>query len=218
MNMLEFDSLYLGFGMHRVLSSVYMSCATGQIVGLLGRNGSGKSCMLQVVFGTRQAEFKSIRFNKSALMGNYLEKKVIAYLPQTDLLPSFLSFEKAIELYQADWNRMVDPFPELNHCLKRKPSEVSGGQRRLFEVLLILTSNHSFCLLDEPFSGLMPVHIERLKEVLKMEKQNKGIIITDHLHRQIRAVADHLYVLVNGVTYSVNDEQQLIALGYLNEL
>lgn len=218
MNTLEFDSVFLEFGMHRVLSSVYMSCTTGQIVGLLGRNGSGKSCMLQVVFGTRQAEFKSIRFDKSALMGNYLDKKVIAYLPQVDLLPSFMSFEKAIKLYESDWNKLVDLFPELKECLKRKPSEVSGGQRRLFEVLLILTSKHPFCLLDEPFSGLMPVHIEQLKEIFKMEKQNKGIIITDHLHRHIRDVADKLYVLTNGETYPVIDEQQLIALGYLNEL
>jgi ABC-type branched-subunit amino acid transport system ATPase component len=218
MNTLEFDSLYLEFGMQRVLSSVYMSCTTGQIVGLLGRNGSGKSCMLQVVFGTMKAEFKSIRFNKSALLGNYLEKKVIAYLPQVDLLPPFISFQKAIELFEVDQTKIIDHFPELKDHLIRKSSEVSGGQRRLFEVLLILNSKHPFCLFDEPFSGLSPVHVERLKEIFKTEKQNKGIIITDHLHRHIRDVADHLYVLVNGKTYPIKDEEQLIALGYLNEL
>ena len=95
-----------------------MSCSTGQIVGLLGRNGSGKSCLLQVVFGTMRGEFNSVLINISALIGNYLEKKVIAYLPQINLLPSFLSFEKAIELYEADWNKIVKPFPELKDCLR----------------------------------------------------------------------------------------------------
>ena len=96
-NTLEFDSLYLEFGFHRVLSSVYMSCATGQIVGLLGRNGSGKSCLMQVVFGTMGAESKSLRFNKIPLVENYLKKKVIAYLPQGHLLPPFISFKKALD-------------------------------------------------------------------------------------------------------------------------
>ncbi len=218
MNTLEFDSLYLEFGLHRVLSSVYMTCTTGQILGLLGRNGSGKSCLMQVVFGTMSAESKSVRFNKTPLIENYLKKQVIAYLPQSDLLPPFISFEKALALYGLEDGKIVDEFPELKECLKRKSSEVSGGQRRLFEVLLVLYSKHPFCILDEPFSGLMPIHVEKLKAVFEREKQRKGIIITDHLHRHIRDIADALYVLTDGKTYKIIDEEGLIELGYLNEL
>lgn len=217
MNTLEFDSLYLEFGLHRVLSSVYMSCSTGKIVGLLGRNGSGKSCLMQVVFGTMHAESKSVRFNRITLMDPCL-KKVIAYLPQTDLLPPFVTFEKACKLYGIEYQHFIDRFPELSDSLKRKSSEVSGGQRRLWEVLLVLYSSHPFCILDEPFSGLMPIHVEKLKEILIVEKHRKGIIITDHLHRHIRHIADDLYVLTNGKTYRVAEEEQLIELGYLTEL
>jgi ABC-type multidrug transport system ATPase subunit len=217
-NTLEFDSLYLEFGLHRVLSSVYMSCSTGQIVGLLGRNGSGKSCLMQVVFGTMNAENKSVRFNKIPLIENYVRKKVISYLPQTDMLPSFMTFGNALDLYEIDHQPLVDQFPELDDCLKRKSSEVSGGQRRFFEVLMVLHSRHPFCILDEPFSGLMPIHVEKLKEIFKEEKSRKGIIITDHLHRHIREIADELYLLTNGKTYKVLEEEQLIELGYVNEL
>jgi ABC-type multidrug transport system ATPase subunit len=217
-NTLEFDSLYLEFGLHRVLSSVYMSCSTGQIVGLLGRNGSGKSCLMQVVFGTMNAENKSVRFNKTPLIENYLKKKVISYLPQTDLLPSFMTFGKALDLYEINHHQLVDQFPELESCIKRNSSEVSGGQRRLFEVLMVLHSRHPFCILDEPFSGLMPIHVEKLKEIFREEKNRKGIIITDHLHRHIREIADELYVLTNGKTYKVLEEEQLIERGYMNEL
>jgi ABC-type multidrug transport system ATPase subunit len=216
MDTLEFDSLYLEFGMHRILSSVYMQCATGKIVGLLGRNGSGKSCLMQVVFGTMKAESKSVRFNKISLIENYIEKKVIAYLPQSDLLPPFISLEKAIALYGIDPQKIIAQFPEFKDCLARKSSQVSGGQKRLFEVLLILNSPHPFCILDEPFSGLMPIHIERLKEVITEVKHRKGIIITDHLHWHIRDIADDLYVLASGKTYKILEEQQLIELGYLN--
>lgn len=218
MDTLEFDSLYLEFGMHRVLSSVYMKCATGKIVGLLGRNGSGKSCLMQTVFGTMKAESKSVRFNKIPLIENYVKKKVIAYLPQADLLPPFISLEEALNLYGINQQIIIDQFPELKNCLARKSSEVSGGQRRLFEVLLILNCKHPFCILDEPFSGLMPIHIERLKELITEVKQHKGIIITDHLHWDIRDIADALYVLANGKTYKILEEEQLIELGYLNGL
>jgi ABC-type multidrug transport system ATPase subunit len=218
MNTLELDSLYLEFGLHRVLSNVYMTCTTGQIVGLLGRNGSGKSCLMQVVFGTMTAESKSVRFNKIPLIEDYLKKQLIAYLPQSDLLPPFISFEKALALYGLDDEKIVDEFPELKECLKRESSEVSGGQRRLFEVLLVLYSKHPFCILDEPFSGLMPVHVEKLKAIFESEKSRKGIMITDHLHWHIRDIADALYVLADGKTYKIIDEEGLIELGYLNEL
>ncbi len=215
---LEFDSLYLAFGTHRILSSIYVKCTTGQVVGLLGRNGSGKSCLMQIVFGNLSAESKSVRYNGTSLMGNYMNKKTIAYLPQFDLLPSFVTFEQAIKFYSVDKNKIKAGFPELLEVLKRKSSEVSGGQRRLFEVLLILHSQHPFCLLDEPFSGLMPVTIDRLKELILEERKNKGIIITDHLHRQIRTIADELYVLTNGTTYQIKNDEQLIEYGYLSEL
>ncbi|MBK8290091.1 MAG: ATP-binding cassette domain-containing protein [Flammeovirgaceae bacterium] len=215
---LEFDSLYLAFGTHRILSSIYVKCTTGQVVGLLGRNGSGKSCLMQIVFGNLSAESKSVRYNGTSLMGNYMSKKTIAYLPQFDLLPSFITFEQALKFYSVDKNKIKAGFPELLEVLKRKSSEVSGGQRRLFEVLLILHSQHPFCLLDEPFSGLMPVTIDRLKELILEERKNKGIIITDHLHRQIRTIADELYVLTNGTTYQIKNDEQLIEYGYLSEL
>jgi ABC-type multidrug transport system ATPase subunit len=218
MNTLEFDSLYLEFGMQRILSSIYMKCTTGQIVGLLGRNGSGKSCLMQIVFGTRIVESKSIRYNGTPLTGSYLTKKIIAYLPQSDLLPTFVTFKEALKLYDINEEKILTPFPEIADCLKRTSAEVSGGQRRLFEVLIILNANHPFCILDEPFSGLMPIHIEKLKELLILEKQRKGIVITDHLHRHIREIADELYVLTNGTAYKVKSEEQLLQLGYLNEL
>jgi ABC-type lipopolysaccharide export system ATPase subunit len=65
---------------------------------------------------------------------------------------------------------------------------------------------------------LMPIHVEKLKEIFREEKNRKGIIITDHLHRHIREIADELYVLTNGKTYKVLEEEQLIERGYMNEL
>lgn len=106
---------------------------------------------MQVVFGTMSAESKSVRFNNTPLIENYIKKQVIAYLPQCDLLPPFISFENALTLYELDDRKIFDEFPELEECLKRKSSEVSGGQRRLFEVLLVLYSNSRFVFWMNPF-------------------------------------------------------------------
>ncbi len=218
MNTLEFDSINLSYGLHTILSSVHMKCITGNIVGLLGRNGSGKTSLLQSVFGTLSTENKSIRINQERLCSNYLSKKLIGYLPQCDLIPSFLTFSSALKLYNIDFSKLESSFPELGKILNKKTNEVSGGQRRLFEVLLILYSNHLFSLFDEPFTGVMPIHIERLIRIFAEEKSKKGIILTDHSHRYIREICNQLYVLANGQTYRITDDSQLIRYGYLNEL
>jgi ABC-type multidrug transport system ATPase subunit len=218
MNTLEFDSLYLEFGLHRVLSSIHMKCSTGKLVGLVGRNGSGKSCLMRIVQGSMKAESSSVRFNGKALVGDYFNQQIIGYLPQDNLLPSFVTFSQAIKLYQVDYAKILTQFSEAKNFINRKSSEVSGGQRRFFEALLLIYSYHPFCIMDEPFSGLMPVHVEQLMLILQEEKRNKGFIITDHLHRSIRSISDDLYVLTNGKTHKISSEQQLLELGYLNEL
>lgn len=218
MNKLEFDGISLKFGFHQVLSSVHMTCETGQVVGLLGRNGAGKSCLMRIVFGSMRSETKSVRCNGKHLSGNYMNKRIAGYLPQGDLLPDFITFEQALNLYEIGFEKILDVYPDATDLLKRKAYEVSGGQRRLFEALLILFARHPFCFLDEPFSGLMPIHIERLTEIIQEVKLRKGILISDHLHRQVRGIADKLYDLTNGKTYLIKSNEQLIELGYLTEL
>jgi ABC-type lipopolysaccharide export system ATPase subunit len=215
MHTLEFDSLYLEFDLRNVLSSVYMKCQTGNVVGLLGRNGSGKSCLMKIVFGSMQAEHKSIRIDGRYYPGNTLKETRITYLPQENFIPSFLTLKQALDLYRISPQYLIHHFPEFEKFLHLKAAELSGGYRRLAEVLMILQTPSWFSILDEPFSGLMPVHIETLRGIINIEKQEKGIIITDHLHRHVRGMADQLFVLTNGQTYKITDPDQLILLGYL---
>ncbi len=215
-SLLEFDSIFLEFDLHRVLSSVAMKCQVGEVVGLLGRNGSGKSCLMKVVFGSMSAEHKSVRIDGKALAGNYLSKKQIAYLPQDSLIPTFLPIDKALSLFQVDKQKILQVFPHLENALTQKPAEFSGGSIRLIETLMILFSNRQFCILDEPFSGIMPVHIEVIKKVIQEQKQKKGIIITDHLYRQVTEITDRLYVMRDGQTYPLKTADQLIDFGYIS--
>jgi len=217
-NILEFDSLTLSFDGLKILSSIYMQCQQGEVVGLLGRNGSGKSSLMKVVFGTLDAEYKSVRVNGVSIHGNYDQKRIIAFLPQDKLIPSYVSLRTAFRLFEIDIDEIISVAPAIKEFFNFKSQELSGGSLRLIEALLILYSPAPFCILDEPFTGLMPVHIETLKNIISKSKDRKGIIISDHMHRHVTELSDRLYLLTNGKTYEVKERERLVELGYLNSL
>lgn len=213
---LEFDSIQLSFGDKSILSSVYMFSETGSITGLLGRNGCGKTTLMRIVFGSLSWEQKSVRIDSISIGNNYLPRQLITYLPQDQLIPDYLTIAKAFSLYNISEAEVVEDFPEAEAMMDYHPSQLSGGYRRIFEVILTLRSKALFCLLDEPFTGLTPVYIERIKGMLQKAKAHKGIIITDHMHRHVVELSDNLYLLANGQTYHVRDMEQLVTLGYVN--
>lgn len=215
-HVLEFDSLELRYDTRSILSSIYMKCEVGEVVGLLGRNGSGKSSLMKIVFGSLRGDHQSIRIDGVQLPANYMVKRLIGYLPQENLIPSNISIRKAIKLFDIDEEEILLQFQEIKNLLHLNIKQLSGGYQRIIETLLILKCRGHFCILDEPFSGLMPQYVERLKQIINTEKAKKGIILTDHLYRHVVSITDRLYVLANGKTYVVNNEEDLIARGYLN--
>lgn len=215
-DVLEFDGIELNYGTRRILSGVHMKCAVGEIVGVLGRNGSGKSSLFKVVIGSQAATYRSVRVNGNPVPSDFIRKRLIAYLPQSDLVPPYVTIGKAIDLFEIDKTEVLQLFPELEKQLSLRPNELSGGYRRLVELMLVLKSRSRFCLLDEPFSGVMPVHVERIQQLLKDSCKDKGIILTDHLYRNVMATAGKVYILANGTTYPVRHDDDLVLRGYLH--
>lgn len=84
---LEADSVRYRIGERQLLADVYLTCATGEIVGLLGRNGCGKSTLLQIIFGIRHTDNKHIRIDGQVYAAPYKVPGQLAYLPQHDFLP-----------------------------------------------------------------------------------------------------------------------------------
>ena len=218
MNTLEIDSIELSLDGRKILSNVYLQCKVGEVIGLLGRNGSGKSSLMKVAFGSMGATHYSVRVNGISLNGGQINQRAIAYLPQEGLIPSFLSIRKAIKIYGLKEADIVEQFPETQPLINLRPRQISGGYLRIIEGLLVLRSQHPFCILDEPFTGLMPLHIDKMIQLISETKREKGIIITDHLYRHVLSVADHLYLINNGQTYKIKNTDDLIARGYVNSL
>ena len=157
---LEADGIRIAFGGREVLASIYLRVQTGQIVGLLGRNGSGKSVLLQTIFGARAVADASVRVNGRRVVPAFREPGLLNYLPQEPLLPPSLTLARAARLLGVDIERATARFPELRPQFGLRLGELSGGSARLVQALLLLHADTAFSLFDEPFSGVMPVHVE----------------------------------------------------------
>jgi lipopolysaccharide export system ATP-binding protein len=211
---LEADSILLEFGLKRVLSDIYLKCETGTITGLLGRNGQGKSCLLNIIYGSLEATSKSIRFDKVAVFNAFKQPRLLSYLPQFNFIPRFLSVKRVFSDFKLDYAEFETFFPEFRDRGQSTIKNLSGGQRRVVETYILIKSRSQFTLLDEPFTHLMPLQIEKIKDLLLAEKSRKGFIITDHLYKQVTEVADRLYILNDGKLHLAGGIEDVEKLGY----
>jgi len=200
-----------------VLQNVYLKNETGKITGILGRNGCGKTCLMNSIYGELDINEKSVRLNGKVITEGFRNPYNFRYLPQFDYIPPILKVERIFKDFDLDFSRFIHHFPEFEKYYQLKLHRLSGGERRIIEVYAILASKTKFCMMDEPFSQIMPVYVETFKTILKIEKENKGIIITDHLYQHVTEICDDLYVIVNGKTYLPRDLNDLKLLGYINK-
>lgn len=214
---LYIDSVNHRFGNTEVLSSVYLNCKIGEIVGLLGRNGSGKSTLLKIIFGAISPRYKHLKIDGEFTSKPYLTGKV-AYLPQVYFMPHNLRVIDLVNLFTKTYKAQLLGVEVIRTNLAMKLGDLSGGNRRLVEALLIIYSDAKYVLLDEPFSQLGPIIIETLKEHIKNFNQHKGFIITDHYYQQILSVSTRVVLLNFGCNYSITTEEDLVLNGYLPNL
>ncbi|HEY3371097.1 MAG TPA: ATP-binding cassette domain-containing protein [Prolixibacteraceae bacterium] len=213
---LEVDSIILEFDIKRVLQDVYLQIETGKITGILGRNGCGKTCLMNIIYGELEAHGKSIRMDGQAIFNGFRDPGTFRYLPQFSFIPKSLKINRIFKDFKLDFSQFIVEFPEFEKYYTVKLKRLSGGEQRIIEVYSILASKTRFCMLDEPFSHVMPVHVETLKRILIHEKGNKGILITDHLYQHITDISDDLYVLANGKTYLTKGLSDLRTFGYVH--
>lgn len=214
---LEVDSIILEFGVKRVLQDVYLKSESGKTTGILGRNGAGKSCLMNIIYGELKTNNKSVRLNGKAIFDASRNPENLRYLPQFNFIPKSIKISRIFKDFNLNFTEFTAYFPEFEKYYNDKLKNLSGGEIRIIEIYAILASKTKFCMLDEPFSQVMPKHVSTIKHLINNEKKNKGIIITDHLYEHIIDICDEIYVIADGKTYLTKDRSDLIRLGYINE-
>ena len=214
-NTLLVDSVHLEFANHTVLQSAFITSETGKVTGVLGRNGSGKSCLFKCIMGGIKPQNLFIRFNDEtdadyAHIGNRVK-----YLPQNTFMPPKMTLDEAFRLYGVDYDGLVRFDPKFHPFQRKQFRDLSGGEARIVEMYLIIKSPADFCILDEPFSNIAPVYVEKMQKLILEEKAHKGIIVSDHLYKAIIQVSDDLFLLRDGYTFPIKSRDDLVGHGYI---
>ena len=198
------DSITLSFGRQNVLNGAWLRSQTGMVTGLLGRNGSGKSSMFRAVMGQLRAQNCFVRVDSwlpwsvtGGLFRNSSVARCLKYLPQGNFLPPKMTLRRIFEYYAMDYGELSEAFPQFAQYQDAQVRELSSGE-----------------VLDEPFSFLAPVAVERIQDLIRRQKSSKGIILSDHNYNAILEVSDEVLLLSDGYVHQVRDRSDLVRYGY----
>lgn len=214
---LVIDSAQCSFWGKQILNSVYLNCRVGETVGILGRNGAGKSVLLKMIFGIVKGQFKHLTVKGKRVDKGYLTKE-IAYLPQDRLFPPDCKVDFLVELMTNIYREKLLRNEYIQKYLNMKLKDLPDGVVRYIETLLILYTDSTFVLLDEPFAHVAPILRDDLIGEIQKLKDTKGIIVTDHNYREILAISDRIVLIHNGSNYQIKNEQDLATHGYISGL
>ncbi|MRX41810.1 ATP-binding cassette domain-containing protein [Flavobacterium sp. LC2016-23] len=220
MNVLEIKNVNKSFKEKQIFKNLSFQFYTGEINAIFGRNGSGKSTLLKLIYGTLKSDNIEIRINEEFIKeSNVILDNRIGYLPQKNFLPKRLKVSEIIFMYFNDEDKQDKIFyaPRINNIQNRKIWELSLGERRYLEIILLGNLNHNFLLLDEPFSMVEPLFVEIIKDFLNNIKETKGIILTDHYYEDAMQIANKIFLIKEGHKINIHDKNDLVYHGYLSQ-
>jgi lipopolysaccharide export system ATP-binding protein len=213
MRTLVTEEIGKAYGGRQVVRGVSLEINQGEVVGLLGPNGAGKTTSFYMIVGLVRPDSGRILTDGNDITRTpmYLRAREfgISYLPQEPSIFRKLSVEENIlavlETQHITWEarRKVSEnlIAQLNlgHVRKTQGYALSGGERRRVEIARCLAIGPAFILLDEPFSGIDPIAVLELQQIIFELKANGiGVLITDHNVSETLSVTDRAYILIDG--------------------
>ncbi len=176
-----------------VVDRVSLDIQRGEVVGLLGPNGAGKTTSFYMIVGLLRADGGRI----------FLEGREVTDLPMyMTVEDNLLAILESPDLsHDERRDRLKDLLAELDltRLARHKAYTLSGGERRRLEITRALVTNPRYLLLDEPFTGVDPIAIGDIQEIVsQLKERGIGVLITDHNVRETLAITDRAYILHNG--------------------
>src|SRR5690348_5996964 len=216
----ELSKAYRG---RRVVDNVNLEIRQGEVVGLLGPNGAGKTTTFYILVGLAPADFGRVMLDEGDIsdLPMYLRARSgISYLPQEPSVFRQLTVEEnlqaVLETLPLTPEQQRDRLEELlaqmglEAVRHNRAYTLSGGERRRLEIARSLTLQPSFILLDEPFSGIDPLTVKDLQEIIRnLADSGIGVLITDHNVRETLTVTDRAYILKSGKMFRKGRPEEL---------
>ncbi len=211
MSLLELKNLGSGYGNKQVLFDVTLSVARGEVALLIGSNGSGKSTLLKAVCGLAAVWDGSIEYDGGLLqskekttMTHTLLAKGIQYVPQKNELFNDATVMENIQyalLHLGNRKEMVkrteevlDAIPSLKSMVKQRAAKLSGGERKLLTLGMVMANRPKLLLYDEPLAGLSEDNIPMVLDMLgKLRSADTTMLIVEHHVTEMMAFADKTY-------------------------
>ena len=216
----ELSKSYRG---RKVVDDVELEIGQGEVVGLLGPNGAGKTTTFYILVGLARPDSGRVLLNgdEITVLPMYLRARGgISYLPQEPSVFRQLTSEEnllaVLETLPLTPEQQRDRLEELlvqmglETVRTSKAYTLSGGERRRLEIARSLTLQPSFILLDEPFSGIDPLTVKDLQEIIRdLANSGIGVLITDHNVRETLRVTDRAYILKSGKIFRKGRPEEL---------
>jgi len=205
--MIEFKNLYKKFGKLTVLDGLDLSIKKGGIFAILGPNGSGKTTLIKCLLGMVIPNHGEIIFEKQSVLKKWEYRNNLNYLPQIANFPPNLTVSELISMVknlrpkESNEKELIDLFG-LNEFLNKKLGNLSGGTKQKVNIVLTFMFDSDLIILDEPTTGLDPIALIHLKELIRLEKEKgKTILITTHIMSVVDELADEIVFLLDGKIY-----------------
>jgi branched-chain amino acid transport system ATP-binding protein len=204
---LDVDHIHSYYGLSHILFDVSLSVFEGEIVGLLGRNGAGKSTTMRSIGGLTPPRQGTITFRGRPIAGEkayHLVRQGIAYVPDDRRVFADLTVDDNLEITfrrNRDWNkkRVYDLFPSLGEIKMRRAGNLSGGEQQMLTIGRALMSSPELLLLDEPTEGLAPLIVRNLEEqILTLKKAGISILLSEQNVKSAMKMITRAYVIDNG--------------------
>jgi len=205
--MINFNKVHKSFGNLDVLQNLELSISSGGIFAILGPNGSGKTTLIKCILGMVSPDKGQILIDGNDIANQWEYRNHINYLPQIATFPANLTVQEVISMVQdlrtkdSEAHSLIQLF-ELEPFLTKKLNTLSGGTKQKVNIVLTFMFDSLLIILDEPTTGLDPLSLVQLKEIIKLEKEKgKTILITTHIMNLAEEISDEIVFLLDGKIY-----------------
>ncbi len=212
MSTLRASNLVKSFNKRAVVNDVSLKLDQGQVVGLLGASGAGKTTLFYMIVGLIAADSGKITIGDKDISNMAMHDRAqlgIGYLPQEasvfrklTVAENIMAILETQNLHRGERQERLDQLLEefhINHIRDNLGISLSGGERRRVEIARALAADPKYILLDEPFAGVDPISIMDIKRIIEhLRTRGLGVLITDHNVRETLSACEYAYIVDSG--------------------